>query len=132
MGLFSYVVSPFLIGAGPGTVLIMVLATHQRLIKTWLLGLLATVATLGPWLLELARVLPTSAAVEGGTFVLATQAEHLHSSAGFGLASYVVAILATATFVGRSQDNERRGERRGLQIQAWQLRELVPRHAEPS
>ena len=58
-----------------------------------------------------------------------------HTSAGelqpqvalIGLAAYVIAMFSAALFVGRAQDNERRGERRSLQIQAWQLRELVPR-----
>lgn len=128
ISLLAYIINPFLIGAGPGTIMVMVLATHQRLIKTWLLALLAAIATLAPWVLEQVGVLATRSFAEGGRFVLHTAAGELHPLAALiGLTTYVIAMLAAALFVGRAQDNERRGERRSLQIQAWQLRELVPR-----
>ena len=128
ISLLAWLINPFLVGAGPGTIMVMVLATHQRLIKTWLLALLAAIATLAPWALEQAGVLATRSFAEGNRFVFHTAAEQLESvPAMFGLAAYVIAMLAAAMFVGRAQDNERRGERRSLQIQAWQLRELVPR-----
>jgi len=128
ISLLAWIINPFLIGAGPGTIMVMVLATHQRLIKTWLLAVLAAIATLAPWVLEQVGVLATRSFAEGGRFVLHTAAGELHPLAALiGLATYVIAMFAAALFVGRAQDNERRGERRSLQIQAWQLRELVPR-----
>ncbi|MBA3455155.1 MAG: serine/threonine protein kinase [Deltaproteobacteria bacterium] len=128
IALLSWIINPFLIGAGPGTIMVMVLATHQRLIKTWVLAMLAAVATLAPWVLEQAGVLATRTFVDGNRYVFQTVAGELEPRiAEIGLTAYVIAMLAAALFVGRAQDNERRGERRSLQIQAWQLRELVPR-----
>ena len=128
ISLLSWIINPFLIGAGPGTIMVMVLATHQRLIKTWLLALLAAIATLAPWILEQSGVLANRSFADAETFVFHTSAGSLQPTAALiGLAAYVVAMLAAALYVGRAQDNERRGERRSLQIQAWQLRELVPR-----
>jgi serine/threonine-protein kinase len=126
--LLAWMINPFLVGAGPGTIMVMVLATHQRLIKTWLLALLAAIATLAPWVLELVGVFATRSAALADAFVFRTAAGALEPMAALiGLAVYVGAMLAAALYVGRAQDNERRGERRSLQIQAWQLRELVPR-----
>lgn len=128
ISLLAWIINPFLIGASPGTIMVMVLATHQRLIKTWLLAALAAIATLAPWGLEQVGVLAERSVVEGSGFIFHTSAGTLHPQAALiGLAAYVVAMFSAALFVGRAQDNERRGERRSLQIQAWQLRELVPR-----
>ncbi|MDB4960164.1 MAG: Serine/threonine protein kinase PrkC, regulator of stationary phase [Myxococcales bacterium] len=127
LALLSSILSPFLIGAGPGIIMVMVLSTHQRLIKTWVLGALAAMSILSPWILEQAGVLADRTIAHGSTFVLDTAAGSLAPlPAPLALALYVVTLLIAATFVGRAQDNERRGERRSLQIQAWQLRELVP------
>jgi len=128
MALLAFIINPFVIGAGPGIIMVMVLATHQRLIKTWLLALLAAIATLAPWFLEQLGAFASRTSAEGSIFVFRTAAnELLPFPALLALAGYVTAMLAAALFVGRAQDNERRGERRSLQIQAWQLRELVPR-----
>ena len=128
IALLSRIVSPFLIGAGPATVIVMLLANHKRLINTWLLAVLSVVATLAPWFLELAGVLSPRAFVTGDSFVLRTAAGGLDSFASlFGLVLYIVVLIGLATVLSRIQDNERRGIQRNLQIQAWQLRELLPR-----
>ncbi len=128
ISLLSRIVSPFLIGAGPATVIVMLLANHRRLINTWLLAGLTVLATLAPWLLELAGVLSPRAFVSGDSFILRTAAGDLSSmGALFGLVLYIVVLIGLATLLARIQDNERRGVRRNLQIQAWQLKELIPR-----
>jgi len=128
IALLSRIVSPFLIGAGPATVIVMLLANHRRLINTWLLAVLCVVATLSPWILELWGVLTPRAFVQGDSFVLQTGASSLNEFAAlFGLVLYIVVLIVLATVLSRIQDNERRGVRRNLQIQAWQLKELIPR-----
>ena len=39
--LFSWMVSPIVIGPGPAIIIITLLAAHRRLIRTWVLGLLS-------------------------------------------------------------------------------------------
>lgn len=129
IALLSRIVSPFLIGAGPATVIVMLLSNHKRLINTWLLAGLTLVATLLPWGLELLGVLSTRASVTGDSFILQTGAGGLNEmGALFGLVLYIVVLIGLATLLSRIQDNERRGVRRDLAIQAWQLKELLPRH----
>jgi len=66
--------------------------------------------------------------VQGDSFVLQTGASSLNEFAAlFGLVLYIVVLIVLATVLSRIQDNERRGVRRNLQIQAWQLKELIPR-----
>jgi hypothetical protein len=45
----------------------------------------------------------------------------------FGIALYYATLLAVATILSRSQDDERRATRAKLQVQAWQLRQLIPK-----
>ncbi len=133
IALLSRIVSPFLIGAGPATVIVMLLANHRRLVSTWLLAGLTVLATLSPWLLELAGVLSPHAFVEGDAFIFRTAAGSLDSmGALFGLVLYIVVLIGLATLLARIQDNERRGVRRNLQIQAWQLKALIPRQESSS
>jgi hypothetical protein len=40
---------------------------------------------------------------------------------------YVVALAGIAALLARLQDDDRREVRRAIQLQTWQLRELVPR-----
>ena len=128
IALLSRIVSPFLIGAGPATVIVMLLANHRRLINTWLLAALSTIATLLPWALELVGVLSPRAFVTSDAFVLHTGSGGLNEmGALFGLVLYIVVLIGLATVLSRIQDNERRAVRRNLAIQAWQLRELIPR-----
>ncbi len=128
IALLSRIVSPFLIGAGPATVIVMLLSNHKRLINTWLLAGLSVVATLLPWALELVGVLSPRAFVTHDAFILQTGAGGLNEmGALFGLVLYIVVLIGLATLLSRIQDNERRGVRRNLAIQAWQLKELIPR-----
>ncbi|CAN5912300.1 hypothetical protein BH11MYX3_BH11MYX3_15510 [soil metagenome] len=128
IALLSRIVSPFLIGAGPATVIVMLLANHRRLINTWLLAGLTVLATLTPWLLELVGVLSPHAFVEGDSFIFRTAAGNLNTmGALFGLVLYIVVLIGLATLLARIQDNERRAVRRNLQVQAWQLKALIPR-----
>ncbi len=128
IALLSRIVSPFLIGAGPATVIVMLLSNHKKLINTFLLAAMALVATLLPWVLELVGALSPRAFVQGDSFILRTGAGGLDEMAAlFGLVLYIVVVIGLATVLSRIQDNERRGVRRNLQIQAWQLKELIPR-----
>ena len=52
-----------------------------------------------------------------------------HSLTLVGLGLYIVAIVHLAALLSRLQDDDRRAARRSLQLQSWQLRQLVPRPA---
>ena len=126
--LFGWMVSPIVIGPGPAIIMVTLLATHRRLIRPWLLALLTVMSTLTPWLLEIANVLDDRVTVSGNTLMLQTAAGQLDPDATLaGLFIYIVALIHLAALLSRLQDDDRRKVRRAMQLQSWQLRQLVPR-----
>jgi hypothetical protein len=130
--LFGWMVSPVVIGPGPAILMITLLVAHRRLIAPWLLGCLTVLATMAPWLIQLAqggRLLEAS----GTTLTLHTAATSLDRIPTLiGLGIYLVALAALATVLSLSQHDEQREVRRMLQLQTWQLRQLVPNAASPT
>jgi serine/threonine-protein kinase len=125
--LFSWLTTPVLVGVGPAVIMVMLMAHHPRLISPRLLALLAVVATLSPWLLQLAGLVPAVVSARGSDYVLHTAAGALDPTATIAATIlYFLAVVGLALFLSRSQERERAEARRRLQIQAWLLRQLVP------
>ena len=113
---------------GPPIVLVTILAAHRQVMPVWLVAAVTSLAVLSPWLFSLAGVIGPQISVSGGTLILHTAADHLDGTAAvIGLAIYIVAGAQLAALLGRLQDDARRDVRRAIQIQAWQLRQLLPR-----
>ncbi|HTR55151.1 MAG TPA: serine/threonine-protein kinase [Kofleriaceae bacterium] len=126
--LFSWMVSPIVVGPGPAIIMITLLAAHRRLIHPWLLGLLSAAATLAPWILQLAGWVPSTTSVHGSDIIIHTAAGGLDPTATMvGLVVYITAIAGLAVLLSRLQELERVRIRRTAQLQSWQLRQLVPR-----
>ncbi len=126
--LFGWMVSPIVVGPGPAVIMVTLLAAHRTLIRPWLLALLTTLATMTPWILELAGVLPASTTTVGNEITFHTAAGYLDQTATLvALAIYITAIVFLGGLLARLQDDERRRVRRAAQLQSWQLRQLVPR-----
>jgi serine/threonine-protein kinase len=125
--IFGWMVSPAVIGPGPAIIMITLLVAHRRLIHPWLLMALTVVATLAPWAVLIARgQFPVEA--HGTMLGVLTAATDLHGMPTLiGLVVYLVAVAALATILSKSQHDEQREVRRRLQLQTWQLRQLVPR-----
>jgi hypothetical protein len=125
--MFAWMTSPIIVGPGPAVILVTLLATHQRLVRTWWLAAMVLVATLMPWLAELFGSASRTSVV-GGDIVLHTVATELGPFATMvGLVVYLVALVTLAALIARLQDDERRVARQKLELQAWQLKQLVPR-----
>jgi serine/threonine-protein kinase len=128
--LFSWMVSPIVVGPGPAVIMVTLLAAHRRLIRPWLLAALTAAATLSPWIVQWAGMSAARTTVVGGDIVLHTAAHELDpSSTMIGLVAYLIALVGLAALLSQLQDTDRRGQRRALQLQSWQLRQLVPRVA---
>jgi hypothetical protein len=126
--LFGWMVSPIVIGPGPAVIMVSLLAAHRRLIHPWVLALLTAVATVLPWLLEVAGVFDSRMSVRGSSIIIDTAATQLDPSATLaGLFIYIVALIHLAALIARLSDDDRRKVRRAMQLQSWQLRQLVPR-----
>jgi len=126
--LLGWMVSPVVFGPGPPIILITILAAHRQLMPLWLVATATALATLSPWFLAFAGVVGPRVWVSGSDLVLHTAAAQLDTTGAIvSLMFYTFVISQLAALVGRLQDNDRRAARRAIQIQAWQLRQLVPR-----
>jgi serine/threonine-protein kinase len=129
IGLLSWMISPVIVGPGPAVMMVtLTAAAHRRVIRPWLLAIFTWIAALSPWFLELAGVVGTRTTIADNAIVLHTEASSLAVSPTLiGLAFYVISVIHIATLLSRLQDDDRRAHRRALQLQSWQLRQLVPR-----
>ena len=132
--LLGWMVSPIVIGPGPAIIMVTLMAAHRRLIPSWILALMTVLATLAPWIIEIAGLTETRTGVSGNFLMLRTAADQLDSSATLaGLFMYIVALIHLAALLSRLQDDDRRRVRRAMQLQSWQLRQLMPRpHSKPA
>ncbi len=125
--LFSLVASPFFIAPSLGVITAMSIATHPRVAKVpMLVGIVAT-SVLLPLVLELAGVLPRSMTVADGTLSIHTAARGLdYTTTTIALVLYVVSLLAMAVILAKALTSDRRLAQRTVQVQSWQLRQLMP------
>jgi len=118
-GLYSYLVSPVVLGPALAVVLVMLLGQHRIFTRPLWLALLGLGATLIPWLLHPVET-------SGRDIILHTTAGALDPSAtDLGLLIYAVVVVLLASILAALQDDERRAGRLALKTQAWQLRQLV-------
>jgi hypothetical protein len=120
-------VSPVILGPGPATIMVMLMATHRALIRPPVLAVLTALAILSPWLLAQLGLAPPLASVDGSSIVLHTAAASLGNLPTLvALGLYMVALIALAALLGHLREEDRRSVRRTMQLQSWQLRQLVP------
>jgi len=126
--LFSWAATPFFIAPGLGVITAMALATHPRVARGWLLAVCVCTAVLLPLGLEWADVLPQSTFISGSTLTLRTPASDglEQSTTTLTLVTYVISLLCMSVFLMKFLTRDRRAAQRQVQIQAWQLRQLVP------
>ena len=124
--MFARLVGPFLAAPGLGVILAMTTGNHRRVMRAPVLAVLTIAAVLAPWLLEQIGVAPASTAVAGDALVFHTSATTLDPTwASLGLVLYVLLLIGMAVGLTRTAREDRRAVQRRVQIQAWQLRQLV-------
>jgi len=128
VGIMSRVLSPFLIAPGLAVIIVMVYSMHPRIGHGWVLWVTLVAAVLLPWLGELLGVVSQTTFITDRELVLRVSAEHLDARLiTVSLALYTLAILGVATALSRALAVNRIKMQHSLQVQAWQLRQLVPR-----
>ena len=116
--------SPILLGAAPAIILIAITVPYRLLRLPWPFASAAALSILVPWWLQGSDLV----SMHGGDIVLHTAAESLDPVAtAIGVSFYIAMIIHMAALLTRLVDDDRRAKRRTLQIQSWQLRQLVPR-----
>jgi len=127
VALYARIFSPFLIAPGVAGATLMAFAQHPRWGRIGVLWATMTAAVLVPYMLERAGVLVTTMRFVGDTLVLRSPALLVHSSATeLGLSIYVPTMLFVCVFFARQNSRAQREAQRLLEIQKWQLRQLMP------
>jgi hypothetical protein len=107
---------------------VTVYAIHPRIGRGWALWASLAAAVLVPWLAELAGVVSQTTFITERGIALHMSAEHLDAELiTVALALYTLVILAVATALSRALARNRAALQHSLHVQAWQLRQLVPR-----
>ncbi len=127
----SRMYTPFLIAPGLAAMSAMaIMFTPTRSKLTSLVGMvvLPWLAVIGPWLLERVDVLSTTTTVDANGIHLDPLALAGGETATLTIAAlYVLALIAAAAGMASRMRNRERAAKRHLHLQAWQLRQLVPR-----
>jgi eukaryotic-like serine/threonine-protein kinase len=127
VALYARIFSPFLIAPGVAGATLMAFAQHPRWGRVGVLWAAMTAAVLVPYLLERAGVLVTTMRFVGDTLVLRSPALLVHARATeLGLSIYVPTMLFVCVFFARQNSRAQREAQRLLEIQKWQLRQLMP------
>jgi serine/threonine protein kinase len=127
IGVFSWLFNPFLVAPGLAAGTMMAFSLYP-FVSSIALGVINVLAVLGPWLLEVAGALPQTLAVTGGDLQLHAPGLHFSSPATeISLAVYVVGLVGVSGAMARRLSGTQRVARRTLQIQAWHLKQLMPR-----
>jgi eukaryotic-like serine/threonine-protein kinase len=126
IGGLAYTFSPLWIAPGLAAVIAMILALDPRLTsapRAIGLGLTIIAGVLLPWIAERLGMIPGTLTISPtGANFHAPGLEHMRD---WVLAFYVIALVTTAVAIGYGVVCSSRTARRQLQIQAWQLRQLV-------
>ena len=124
--LFSHLVGPFSAAPGLAVILAMTIGNHRRVAPAPVLGVVISLAVLAPWILEQLGLAPATTSVAGASLVFHTSADKLDPAwATMGLVLYVLLLIGMAVGLTRAAREDRRAVQRRVQIQAWQLRQLV-------
>jgi hypothetical protein len=128
LAIVAHMYTPFVAAPGMAAMVAMVIVltpTRSRLTaSTALMTLLPCLAVLGPWLLERVGVLSVTTSITDRGVLLDAPAV-----AGDQTSTLIVAVLYVggAAMLARAMRARDRAARRSLHLQAWQLRQLVPR-----
>ena len=124
--------TPFLIAPGLAAMSLMAIVftpTRSSLTTAAAMLIMSVIAVLGPWTLELVGALPSTMSVDKDGILLSAVAlsgEYPMASLVAG-ALFVVALLLAAVGISSNMRERERAAKRALHLQAWQLRQLVPR-----
>jgi len=127
IGIVCRMVGPFIIAPTLVLTTLMAYASHPRFGKIRVLGPILTAAVAVPWLLELAGVIDPTYEFKGGALVLRSQVVTFSSlPTQLGFALLLLSLIGVVAVLSRALAKRQREATRSLEVQAWQLRQLVP------
>jgi hypothetical protein len=121
IALYARSLTPLLVAPGVALVTVMIYASHPRLGRAWVLWAICAAGVLVPLALQ------STTTVDGARIIMTLPADRLDPNIALGgLAGYVAVILAIAALLARLQALHSRQMQQAIQLQAWQLKQLVP------
>ena len=132
LAIVAHMYTPFVVAPGMAAMVAMVVVltpTRSRLTaSTALMTLLPCLAVLGPWLLERTGVVSVTTSIsDRGVLLRAPALAGDQTSTLVVAVLYVVGMIGGAAVLASAMRARERTARRSLHLQAWQLRQLVPR-----
>ena len=126
IGLICRIVGPFIVAPTLATTTLMAYAAHPRFGKISIVGAILGAGIVVPWLLELVGVLTPTYQFVAGTIVLRSPVIEFHAlPVQLGLLLLLVALFGVVAVLCRTMAERQRESSRQLELQAWQLRQLV-------
>ena len=120
------IVGPFIVAPTLAATTLTAYAAHPRFGRIWIVGAILGAGIAVPWLLELAGVLAPTYQFVAGTIVLRSPVIEFHAApVQFGLALLLVAVFGVVAVLSRTMAERQRESSRQVELQAWQLRQLV-------
>jgi serine/threonine protein kinase len=129
IGLVCRMVGPFIVAPTLVATTLMAYAAHPRFGRILVVAPILAGAVLLPWGLELAGVLSPTYTFVDGTIVLSSQILTFRSvPVQLAFLVLLLALLAVVAVLSRMMAQRQRDANRRVELQAWQLRQLVPSH----
>ncbi len=127
IGVVCRMVGPFIIAPTLVLVTLMAYASHPRFGKIPILAGILSASVLVPWFLELVGALDPTYRFEGGALTLTSPVLQFSSvPVQLAMALVLVALIAVVAVLTRGLAMRQRDAARKLELQAWQLRQIVP------
>jgi serine/threonine-protein kinase len=127
IGLVTYMVGPLVVAPTLTATTLMAYAAHPRFGRISIVGAILAASVAVPWALELAGVTPSTYAFEDGAIVLRSSVFAWRSApTQLAFALLLVALLTVVAVLSRMMADRQREASLRLELQAWQVRQLVP------
>ncbi len=127
IALVSRIVGPFLVAPTLVMTTLVAYAVHPRLGRIHIIAIVLASGLAIPWLLEVLGVLASTYRFDHGELVLASPAIAFTSlPVQLAFVALLVALIAIVALLSRTLAMRNRDVTRRIELQAWQLRQLVP------
>jgi hypothetical protein len=105
----------------------MAYAAHPRFGRISIVGGILAASVAVPWALELAGITPSTYAFEDGAIILRSSVFAWHSApTQVAFALLLIALLTVVAVLSRMMAHRQRDASLRLELQAWQVRQLIP------
>jgi serine/threonine protein kinase len=128
VALYARGLTPLLVAPGVALLTAIMYASHVRIAPIGVLWACCASGVLIPLAIEGLGLAAATTTIEGATIRMQLAADSIDPTVALiGLGGYVAVILFIATLLVRLQAIERRTSQRRIQLQAWQLAQLMPK-----